>query len=97
MKSRILLVLIFSVLSTQLDAQDILRRIGQSVGKAVQKEVVKKVKESKNNRRQQQASQARQASQTLQGFPLSGCRQFTALARILAQEVLPVPREPVNR
>lgn len=66
MKSRILLVLIFSVLSTQLDAQDILRKIGQSVGKAVQKEVVKKVKESKNNRRQQQASQARQASQTQQ-------------------------------
>ena len=37
------------------------------------------------------------ASQQLQGFPLSGCRQLTALAKILAQLVLPVPREPVNK
>ena len=40
---------------------------------------------------------ARQAAQRLQGLPFSGCRQLTALARILAQEVFPVPREPVNR
>ena len=36
-------------------------------------------------------------STRLQGLPLSGCRQLTALARIFAQLVLPVPREPVNR
>ena len=40
---------------------------------------------------------ARQASHTLQGLPLSGWRQLTAYARILAQLVLPVPREPVKR
>ena len=38
-----------------------------------------------------------QASQQLQGLPSRGFRQFTAFARILAQLVLPVPREPVNR
>ena len=32
-----------------------------------------------------------------QGSPLTGCSQLTALARILAQVVLPVPRVPVNR
>ncbi len=39
----------------------------------------------------------RQLGQRLQGFPFSGCSQFTALARILAQVVFPVPRVPVNR
>ena len=39
----------------------------------------------------------RQASHRLQGAPSSGCRQLTALARIRAQVVLPVPRVPVNR
>jgi len=39
----------------------------------------------------------RQALHLLQGFPFSGFKQFTAFARILAQVVLPVPREPVNR
>ena len=40
---------------------------------------------------------ARQAAQWLQGFPSGGFSQLTALARIFAQEVLPVPRVPVNR
>ena len=31
------------------------------------------------------------------GSPLTGCRQLTAFAKILAQVVLPVPRTPVNR
>ena len=39
----------------------------------------------------------RQAGQALQGLPSTGCSQFTARARILAQVVLPVPRVPVNR
>ena len=43
------------------------------------------------------ASIPRQTSHSLQGSPSLGCRQLTALARILAQVVLPVPREPVNR
>ena len=38
-----------------------------------------------------------QTSHSPQGSPSLGCRQFTARARILAQVVLPVPREPVNR
>ena len=46
---------------------------------------------------QEPESMALQASQTLQGLPWSGFRQLTAFARILAQLVLPVPREPVNR
>ena len=40
---------------------------------------------------------ARQAAQQLQGLPSWGFSQFTALARILALLVLPVPREPVNK
>ena len=43
------------------------------------------------------SSMARQAGQTPQGSPWFGFSQFTARARILAQEVLPVPRVPVNR
>ena len=39
----------------------------------------------------------RQISHSLQGSPSTGCRQLTALARIFAQEVFPVPRDPVNR
>ena len=42
-------------------------------------------------------SMPRQAGHLLQGLPFSGCWQFTARARILAQVVLPVPRVPVNR
>ena len=38
-----------------------------------------------------------QISHWPQGSPSLGCRQLTARARILAQVVLPVPREPVNR
>ena len=38
-----------------------------------------------------------QAGQRPQGSPSAGCSQFTALARILAQVVLPVPRVPVKR
>ncbi len=36
-------------------------------------------------------------SHTPHGSPFWGSRQFAAFARILAQVVLPVPREPVNR
>ena len=36
-------------------------------------------------------------SHSPQGSPSLGCRQLTARAKILAQVVLPVPREPVNR
>ena len=39
----------------------------------------------------------RQEGQALQGLPSTGCSQFTARARILAQVVLPVPRVPVKR
>ena len=39
----------------------------------------------------------RQFSHSLHGSPLIGCRQFTALANILAADVLPVPLVPVNR
>ena len=38
-----------------------------------------------------------EAAQWLQGLPSMGFSQLTALARILAQLVLPVPRVPVNR
>ena len=38
-----------------------------------------------------------QISHSPQGSPFWGCRQLTALAKILAQVVLPVPRTPVNR
>ena len=40
---------------------------------------------------------AQAGGQALQGLPSTGCSQFTARARILAQVVLPVPRVPVNR
>ena len=43
------------------------------------------------------SSMALQAAQQLQGLPSCGSRQLTALARIFAHEVLPVPRVPVNR
>lgn len=49
MKSRLLLVLIFSLLSSQIDAQDILKRIGKSVGKSIKKELVKKVQQGIND------------------------------------------------
>ena len=42
-------------------------------------------------------SMPRQEGQAQQGLPSTGCSQFTALARILAQVVLPVPRVPVKR
>ena len=32
-----------------------------------------------------------------QGLPFSGCWQLSALARIFAQVVLPVPLVPINR
>ena len=38
-----------------------------------------------------------QISHTPQGLPSCWFGQLTALAMILEQEVLPVPREPVNR
>ena len=38
----------------------------------------------------------RQAGHTPQGLPSTGCSQLTALARILAQVVLPVPRVPMK-
>ena len=41
MKAKLFLVLVLSVLSTQVDAQDLLKRIGRSVGKSVQREIVK--------------------------------------------------------
>ena len=40
---------------------------------------------------------SRHISHSRQGFPSTGCRQFRAFASILAQVVLPVPREPVKR
>ena len=40
---------------------------------------------------------ASHAAHLPQGLPFTGERQLTALARILAQVVLPVPREPQNR
>ena len=43
------------------------------------------------------SSRPRQTGQTPHGSPSCGSRQLTALARIFAQVVLPVPREPVNR
>ena len=43
------------------------------------------------------SSMPRQAAHWLHGLPLTGCSQLTALARILAQVVLPVPRVPMNR
>ena len=38
----------------------------------------------------------RQAAHLPQGLPSTGCSQFTALARMRAQVVLPVPRVPIN-
>lgn len=43
------------------------------------------------------SSMPRQAAHWLHGLPLTGCSQLTALARILAQVVLAVPRVPMNR
>ena len=43
------------------------------------------------------SSMPRQAAHWLQGAPSTGCSQLTALARIRAQVVFPVPRVPVNR
>ncbi len=40
---------------------------------------------------------ALQVGQVLQGEPSTGRSQFTALAKIFATEVLPVPLVPVNR
>ena len=39
----------------------------------------------------------RQAGQRPQGSPSTGFSQLTALARMRAQVVFPVPRVPVNR
>ena len=39
----------------------------------------------------------RQISQVLQGFPLTGDKQLIALEKILAMDVLPVPRVPQKR
>ena len=39
----------------------------------------------------------RQEGHWLQGLPLTGLSQFTALARIRAQVVFPVPLVPMNR
>ena len=43
------------------------------------------------------SSMPRQTGHWPQGSPFCGSRQLTALAKILAQVVLPVPRTPVNR
>ncbi len=43
------------------------------------------------------SSSPRHISHSPQGSPSTGRRQLTARARILAQVVLPVPREPVKR
>ena len=43
------------------------------------------------------SSMPRQAAHSPQGSPFTGCRQLTALASILAQVVLPVPRVPTKR
>lgn len=51
MKAKLFLVLVLSVLSTQVDAQDLLRRIGRSVGKSVQRELVKKAREKSASQR----------------------------------------------
>ena len=72
MKSRLLFVLVLSLLSTQLDAQDILRKLGQAVGKSVQKEIVKKVKEGKSNRRNQVSRAARDTSGSHQARQTAG-------------------------
>lgn len=69
MKAKLLFVLVFSVLSTQVDAQDILRKIGRSVGKSVQKEIVKKVKENvagQHNGSQRHSQPAEQSQSQLQ-------------------------------
>ena len=52
---------------------------------------------SSSTSRMEPFSIPRQAGQALQGLPSTGCSQFTARASSLAQEVLPVPRVPVNR
>ena len=51
MKAKLFLVLVLSVLSTQVDAQDLLKRIGRSVGKSVQREIVKKAREKSASQR----------------------------------------------
>jgi hypothetical protein len=51
MKAKLFLVLVLSVLSTQVDAQDLLRRIGRSVGKSVQREIVNKAREKAASQR----------------------------------------------
>ena len=59
MKSKILFVILLSMLSTQVEGQDILRKIGKSVGNSVKKEIVRKIKESNSSHqaRPQQHSQ----------------------------------------
>ena len=52
---------------------------------------------SSSTSRMEPLSMPRQDGHWLQGLPSTGCSQFTARARILAQVVLPVPRVPVNR
>ena len=52
---------------------------------------------SSSTSRMEPFSIPRQAGQALQGLPSWGRSQFTARASSLAQEVLPVPRVPVNR
>ena len=43
------------------------------------------------------SSMPRQKRQALQGLPFTGWTQFTALARMRAQVVFPVPRVPTKR
>jgi hypothetical protein len=43
------------------------------------------------------ALMALQDSHSLQGFPSTGCSQFTTFAKILATVVFPVPLVPQNK
>ena len=60
MKPKFFLIVVFSLLSFDVDAQDILKKIGQSVGNAVKKEVVKKVKEGVKNKGHRPSQQNQQ-------------------------------------
>lgn len=62
MKSKLFLIVVFSLLSFNVDAQEILKKIGQSVGNAVKKEVVKKVKEGVKNKGHRPSQQNQQAA-----------------------------------
>lgn len=60
MKFKLFMIVVFSLLSFDVDAQDILKKIGQSVGNAVKKEVVKKVKEGVKNKGHKSSQQNQQ-------------------------------------